>query len=671
MRAIGIKYSVSNWMGLFGKTLLAFMVMVLCLLVVGGVGLLFIWKVQDEVKLLTGEVTPVNRLVISLTHTMQDTHLELAKSRLEKNRQQMIEQKEVLEKHHESFSNDLSELETLFKGSKFLVELGPLQSAQHDFFTMGFQMLELLQVKGELESLLSAEQRTVQKKFQAALQVINDLKHRVQADLHESEDSTKTLLQSGVATQDEIEERLAHLFEVSIPLLEGAEVLAGYLFQKEEIIASYLITTDNNQLKSLEQKFSALSQKVSLRLKRVIQRAEYAGLVIDPTVLQQTIQQFDQVATDPQGIFALRLRSLETLAMLTSLESTLEQRTHLIDSELSQLSDTSLERNNYSLQSTQDIVSDAVFVVILMIILGAVIGILFSIFYTRSIILPLISAEGFARKITKGELVQRLDIRRGDEIGSLVDSLNAMAESLKGVVLSVGQTTRHVTSGCAELDQSIQGISTRAMSQAASIEEISSSLVEINTNIQQNSENASRTNEISAKASLDAAKVGEAMEQTMKAMQSIDSKMVVIDEIGRKTNLLALNAAIEAARAGEQGRGFAVVAAEVRKLAESSQQAASEIIELTNSSVDISQQAGEMLSRLVPDIEHVAELIHEISGASSEQSSGVELISTAIHELDAAIQQNVSVTENMAETSNDLSGKAEKLQLEMSFFKTS
>ncbi len=94
----------------------------------------------------------------------------------------------------------------------------------------------------------------------------------------------------------------------------------------------------------------------------------------------------------------------------------------------------------------------------------------------------------------------------------------------------------------------------------------------------------------------------------------------IIEEIARQTNLLALNAAIEAARAGEHGKGFAVVAAEVRKLAERSQVAAGEIGKLSSSSVDVAENAGAMLNRLVPDIQKTSELVQEISASSKEQA---------------------------------------------------
>ena len=152
-------------------------------------------------------------------------------------------------------------------------------------------------------------------------------------------------------------------------------------------------------------------------------------------------------------------------------------------------------------------------------------------------------------------------------------------------------------------------------------------------------------------------------------MKEIAAKISIIEEIARQTNLLALNAAIEAARAGEHGKGFAVVATEVRKLAERSQLAAGEINKLSASSVEVAEKAGEMLTRIVPDIQRTAELVSEINAASNEQNAGAEQINKAIQQLDKVIQQNASATEEMASTSEELSSQAEQLQETISFFR--
>ncbi len=333
----------------------------------------------------------------------------------------------------------------------------------------------------------------------------------------------------------------------------------------------------------------------------------------------------------------------------------------LIDAKLAQAQKTSEENAATSANATRLMTIVAIAAVLLAIGMG--------VFMSRAITRPIHEAVAVADALARGDLTISVVARSRDETGRMMASISNMVDKLRKVVGDVMGAANNVASGSQQLSATAQQLSQGATEQAASAEEISSSMEEMAAGIRQNTDNAIQTEKIAVKSSSDTKEGGKAVTQTVAAMKEIATKIGIIEEIARQTNLLALNAAIEAARAGEHGKGFAVVASEVRKLAERSQAAAGEISGLSTRSVAIAEQAGEMLTQMVPDIQRTAELVQEISASSREQDSGAEQINKAIQQLDQVIQQNASASEQMASTSEELSSQAEQLNDAISFFK--
>jgi len=275
------------------------------------------------------------------------------------------------------------------------------------------------------------------------------------------------------------------------------------------------------------------------------------------------------------------------------------------------------------------------------------------------------------KEMEQGNLTQTVNGDYKGQLKDFKDTVNNTIDKLSQVIGEVNAAAANIAGASEEVSATAQSMSQATSEQAASVEETSASVEQMSASINQNTENAKVTDGMATQASTEAVQGGEAVRETVGAMKSIAGKIGIIDDIAYQTNLLALNAAIEAARAGEHGRGFAVVAAEVRKLAERSQIAAQEIGELAESSVEMAESAGKLLDTIVPSIKKTSDLVQEIAAASEEQSSGVGQINTAMDLLNQITQQNASSSEELAATSEEMSGQAAQLQELIAFFTVS
>jgi methyl-accepting chemotaxis protein len=291
-------------------------------------------------------------------------------------------------------------------------------------------------------------------------------------------------------------------------------------------------------------------------------------------------------------------------------------------------------------------------------------------------------AAELAQRVAAGDL--GVDIRlRPEDRTSLMANLKRMQDSLVGVVSRVRDNAESVSCASLQIAQGNQDLSGRTEEQASALQQTAASMEQLSAAVRQNADNAMQADQLARGSCALAEQGGAVVSRVVETMQGINESgrriadiIGVIDGIAFQTNILALNAAVEAARAGEQGRGFAVVASEVRALARRSAEAAKEIKTLITASVErvaqgstLADQAGTTMDEVVRSIRRVADLIGEITAASTEQSEGVTQVGQAVSQMDEATQQNAALVEESAAAAESLKQQAGQLVQAVAVFK--
>lgn len=314
---------------------------------------------------------------------------------------------------------------------------------------------------------------------------------------------------------------------------------------------------------------------------------------------------------------------------------------------------------------------EAIVALIVVIILAFVISTVSLILISNYMVRLVKAATERIKGCAQGNFVNNVPrniLTYGDEFGEIARAVEMLILRMQETLSVIRSGADEVALASEQLNANSQGLSQGANTQAANAEEVSSAMEEMSANIDSNADRAKSSQLLSKDLGNRLQELGGESRASLESVETISEKIRVISEIANQTNILALNAAVEAARAGEHGRGFSVVAAEVRKLAERSNEAASEIVTLSSQSMQATQKAHTTLDSVLPDMDRTRSIMEEIAIASEEQRSGVGQINMALMQLNEVIQHNASSSEEVAANATKLHDEAERLKETVRYF---
>lgn len=469
-----------------------------------------------------------------------------------------------------------------------------------------------------------------------------------------SVNKSESILNSDTKSTNESVDQLNQLKE---HLIEGKYLTSMWVYKRNDDISKGRLTHYLNSYPQLKSGLENLSQSWKPAIQ---QDLDSVFTLADQIVSSQTT--VTSYLTD--------FESYEDLISMMSSEAEIETIQTLTQQTVPLLEDIiSTKENEEKQENVIDVLSSIKNTILIVSLIILALGLLALTFLSRIIIRPIRKTIYLIDKIVEGDLNIEMEATSNDEMGELQKKMNQMVKKLKEVLSFISESSYNIKQASYQMKDFSTILFRGAEDQSNSVELVASSMEEMSSNISLNASNSSETEKLAVESGKEIEEGYQSVNETLEAMSTITKKISIVGEIARQTNLLALNAAVEAARAGEHGRGFAVVAAEIRKLAERSQTASSEIDQASAKGIEISRSSSELLHSLVNKMSTTVDLVQQITRASEEQNIGAGQINESIQSLNLIVNQNTESASRIKSNAENLDKLSDSLQSNLSFFK--
>jgi len=711
------------------KLIYVFIFLVLMMACAGGSGLFFTSQIKKKVETISEIASPLDKLSSLVAGDMLKSHIAVLYLLSLKDSKSIEAQKKLLQTLKNNSGKNLKRLSLVLEKSRVNLNVNSLKQNINNFFKQSKDAIQAHQTMLEKKKILKVKISEFDVNRRNLDKVLSAFLETAQSAIGEKEDEGRKLSMTPSATAKEVSDLLLDMFQQDLPVLYKGQNFRSFLIEFQDIIKTVMVENDIEKIGELRKKFEKLAKKTSSRMRRLKRKLRTREHKAAFEELSRGFEALHSTTLADGGIFSVQKEYLEAILNIRQMKIQVSAATDSVNLELEKMLKVSDKINNDVQNATQKGVVSALIYISIIVVVGIIIGFIAAVLIINAITRPLTTLQEkvsdvektsdfsirvdsikkdevgktamafdslmkamhsaisdvniVMKAVSKGDFSQVLTSEQKGDLEQLKNSINGSIDLLAQSIAKIIEISEQVKGHSEELTGSAKTLSDNTDEQSAGIEEISTSMDQIEVRAKNNEQKALEVQKITSNAIGEIRKGNEqmaamlaSMEKIRKTSSNVAKVIGVINDIASQTKLLSLNASIEAVRAGKAGKGFAVVADEVRELANRSAQAAADTGQLITDSikeiekgVENADQNAAVLDNINTIVNEVNTLVLEISEFSAEQSSSIEGIAQGLAHMNKAVLENSSIAKQTADSYKKMSEMSNHMYKILNVFK--